>query len=92
MIWLAALNILGGFNALVLVIQEVPIAMTLPGLFRGHGRSAQWLCFITLFYLVHGILLAFSPGMLVTGLLESLICLGLFVSAIIFVRISRIGA
>lgn len=86
---LALLNISAGFNALVLAMQWLPLALTVPGLLRGNVRSAQWLCFLTLFFLVHGILRAFTPGGLLAGIAESLICLGLFVSAIIFIRSSR---
>ena len=79
-------NVLAGFNALVLLFQAVPLALNLPGIAAGRSRSAQWQCFVVLFFLVHGILTAFMPGRLWVGLAEVMVCLLLFVSAIIFVR------
>ena len=82
-------NILAGFNFLVLLFQLALPGMTLPGLLRDDIRSAQWLCFIVLFFLVNAILVAFTPGRLLAGLIEALICLLLFISAIIFIRNAR---
>lgn len=74
------------FNPLVLAALLLPIALTLPGLVRGSPRSYQWLCFLDLFFLTQGILLCFTPGRLVPGIFETLVCLILFFSAIIFIR------
>lgn len=89
MVVLATINIRDGFNAIILGFQLVLLVLPLPGIMGGSIRSAQWLCFLTLFFLVHGILGAFTPGGLVTGIAEALICVLLFVSAIIFIRTSR---
>ena len=77
------------FNAVILVAVLTPPALTLPGLLRGASRSYQWLCFVALFYMTHGILLAFTPGRLVSGLVETALCLTMFFSAIIFIRARR---
>lgn len=77
------------FNIIILVAVLIPPALTLPGVIGGDSRSYQWLCFVALFYMTHGILLAFTPGRLLPGLAETLICLTLFVSAIIFIRARR---
>jgi uncharacterized membrane protein len=75
-----------GFNVLFLLVQLLPLLLTLPGQFRATPRTYQWLCFAVLFYLTQGILLAFTPGWLLAGVAETLICLAIFVSAIIFIR------
>lgn len=79
------------FNPVILLAQLVPLGLTLPGLLKGSSRTMQWICFADMFYLVQGILLAFSPGSLWIGLLETAICLVLFVSAIIFIRAARVS-
>ncbi len=79
----------GSFNLLILIAQMIPLALTLPGQFNKSSRSMQWLCFVVLFFMVQGILLAFTPGRTWIGLTEAAICLILFFSAIIFIRASR---
>jgi uncharacterized membrane protein len=77
------------FNPIILIVQLIPIAMTIPGQLQGSSRAMQWLCFVDLFFLVQGILLCFTPGRMLFGLLETFICLILFFSAIVFIRASR---
>ena len=79
----------GSFNLIILIAQMIPLALTLPGQFSKSSRSMQWLCFVVLFFLIQGILLAFTPGRMWAGLTETGICLILFFSAIIFIRASR---
>jgi len=83
------INIAGpAFNILLLLAQLLPLALTINGQLRGNPKTYQWLCFADLFYMTQGILLAFTPGSLVLGLLETGVCLIIFVSAIIFIRAS----
>jgi uncharacterized membrane protein len=82
-------NILAGFNLLILVLQCFPLLLTFPGLLKNRTRSIQWLCFLDLFFLTHGILKAFTPGQFIPGIAEAVICVALFVSAIIFIRSLR---
>ena len=83
------INIAGpAFNILLLLAQLLPLALTINGQLRGNPKTYQWLCFADLFYMTQGILLAFTPGSLVQGLLETGVCLIIFVSAIIFIRAS----
>jgi uncharacterized membrane protein len=80
------------FNPLFVIVLLIPLLLTVPGLIRGESRAFQWLCFVDLFFLVHGILLLFTPGWFYPGMTETLICLVMFISAIIFIRTSRITA
>jgi len=83
------INIAGpAFNILLLLAQLLPLALTINGQLRGNPNTYQWLCFADLFYMTQGILLAFTPGSLVLGLLETGVSLIIFVSAIIFIRAS----
>ena len=83
------INIAGpAFNILLLLAQLLPLALTITGQLRGNPKTYQWLCFADLFYMTQGILLAFTPGSLVLGLLEMGVSLIIFVSAIIFIRAS----
>jgi len=83
------INIAGpAFNILLLLAQLLPLALTINGQLRGNPKTYQWLCFADLFYMTQGILLAFTPGSLVLGLLEMGVSLIIFVSAIIFIRAS----
>ena len=84
------INVMGSaFNTVILVVQLIPLALTLPGQLKGSSRAIQWLCFVDLFFLTQGILLCFTPGRLIFGLIETLICLLIFFSAIISIRASR---
>ena len=73
-------------NPIILLILVIPLMLTIPGLLKHQPRSFQWLCFAILFYLTLGILLAFSPAYFFTGLAIALVCVLMFVSAIIFIR------
>lgn len=79
----------GMTNPVVLLIMIIPISLTLPGQIRGSSRVFQWLCFVVLFYLMLGILLSLSGTYTLLGLGISLVCLLLFISAIIFIRSKR---
>lgn len=80
------------FNTVILIVQIIPLGITIPGQLKGSSRAIQWLCFVDLFFLVQGILLCFTPGRMIFGLIETLICLLIFFSAIIFIRTSRNAA
>lgn len=43
------------------LVQSIPVVLLLPSLRRHSRRSLQWLGFITLFFLVLGILQIFTP-------------------------------
>lgn len=84
-----AFSILASPNLSTLVIwmiQIAPLLIFLPGLHRNTLRTFGWLCFVSLFYFVHAVLVSFTPGRLVYGLIEIAFCCLLFVSLIIFIR------
>ena len=90
MLFLVVANLASeSFNILFLLAQLVLLALTLPGQLQGSSRAFQWLCFVDMFFLTQGILLLFTPGDQLFGLIETAICLALFFSAIIFIRVAR---
>ena len=68
------------------LIQSLPLVLFLPGLHRYRIRSYAWLSFVVLMYFVHGVLTAFTPGRLLTGLAEVFFCCLLFVALIVYIR------
>ncbi|UTF60357.1 DUF2069 domain-containing protein [Gilvimarinus sp. DA14] len=42
-------------------IQTLPLALFIPGCFRGHYRTYSWLCFLTLFYFCGFVVTAMAP-------------------------------
>lgn len=79
------------FHPVILVMELIPLGITIPGLLKTSTRAFQWLCFVVLFFLVQGILLSFTPDRVAAGILVTLICVILFFSAIIFIRQARRG-
>lgn len=78
-----------GFTITTLVIwllQTLPLALFAPGLHRGNARAGAWLSFVVLMYFTHGVLVAFTPGRLLTGSVIVLFCSLLFIALILFIR------
>ena len=82
----------GMTNPLIMIILSLPLILTLHGQVKRSSRTYQWLCFAILFYMVLGILLAFTATYLFLGLAIALVCVITFISAIIFIRSARIAS
>lgn len=67
-------------------IQTVALLLFLPGLHQGKARSYAWMSFVVLLYFVHGVLLAFDAQRRWLGLTETVLCVLLFTSLIIYIR------
>ena len=74
---------------IIWLLQAFPLALFASGLHRQQVRSCQWLSFVTLMYFVHGVLVAFTPGRLLAGMLEVGFCSLLFIGLIIYIRTAR---
>ena len=61
-----------------LLIRLLPIALFLPAVLTRRARGHVWLAFVSLLYLMQGVMLAGVPGHAVIGVLEALAALGLF--------------
>ena len=81
----------GMTNPIIMIILSLPLVLTLHGQVKRSSRTYQWLCFAILFYMVLGILLAFTATYLFLGLAITLVCVITFISAIIFIRSARMA-
>lgn len=72
------------------LLQGLGLLCFLPGLIKGRPRSAVWLAFTLLFYVISAVLHGFSPGL--TGEMawvESALLTGQFILLIRFVKAKR---
>ncbi|MFK0312943.1 DUF2069 domain-containing protein [Pseudomonas sp. NPDC090233] len=83
-LWFA--NLHGARVGVILAIELVPLLLLLPGMLLGSARAHAWTCFVVNIYFIKGVLAAFDPARAVFGWVEVLVSLGLFVSALLFVR------
>lgn len=67
-------------------LQTIPLLIFAPGLLQTRIRTYAWMSFVVLLYFVHAVLVAFRPEQLIQGLIEVSLCVGLFVSLLIFIR------
>ena len=70
----------------ILLIELVPLLLLAPGMISGSPRGHSWMCFVVNLYFIKGVLAAFDPARALLGWLEVVISLGLFVSALLYVR------
>ena len=68
------------------LIQVLPLACFLPGIFKGKPRTSVWLCFVILIYFCSGVTTAMSPNYGLVGLTQCLLTMSLFASAMMYVR------
>ncbi len=68
------------------LIQALPLACFIPGIFLGKPRTHIWLCFVILVYFCGGVIYAMSPLHMVMGITQSLLTAALFSTAMMYVR------
>ena len=83
-LWFADLH--GARVSVILAIELLPLLLLLPGLLMGSARAHAWTCFVVNIYFIKGVLAAFDPARALLGWSEVAISLGLFVSALLYVR------
>lgn len=92
---LAILLLVGGIQLMMqsdnngllpLLIRLLPIALFLPAVLTRRARGHVWLAFVSLLYIMQGVMLASVPGHAVMGVLEALAAVGLFVSSVAYAR------
>ena len=83
-LWFA--NLHGARVEVILAVELVPLLLLLPGMLTGSARAHAWTCFVVNIYFIKGVLAAFDPARAVFGWIEVIVSLGLFVSALLFVR------
>ncbi|MDD2129260.1 DUF2069 domain-containing protein [Pseudomonas sp. 17391] len=83
-LWFA--NLHGARVEVILAVELVPLLLLLPGMLTGSARAHAWTCFVVNIYFIKGVLAAFDPARAVFGWIEVIVSLGLFISALLFVR------
>nr|WP_256675889.1 DUF2069 domain-containing protein [Pseudomonas sp. R5(2019)] len=76
----------GARVGVILAIELVPLALLFPGMLLGSARAHAWTCFVVNLYFIKGVLAAFDPARTLFGWIEVLLSLGLFISALLYVR------
>lgn len=70
----------------VLLVQLLPLALVLPGWWRGTARAGIWLCFVLLFYFLLFISWVTLPGYRIAHVGMTLLSVVLFSTALLFSR------
>ena len=70
----------------ILSIELVPLLVLLPGMLMGSARGHSWTCFVVNLYFIKGALAAYDPSRSLFGVLEMLMSLAVFTSALLYVR------
>lgn len=78
LLWLSGLGIW--------LFKIMPFIILIPGLIQKRHRTATWLSFMSMFYFILGVLLAFTPGGSLWGWLLSISTLVLFFSSMLYTR------
>lgn len=81
-----AINRFAIATVIIWLIQSIPLLIFMPGIHRQRLRSYAWMSFVVLLYFMHGVLVAFTPGRLVFGLIEVSLCTLLFLFLILYIR------
>lgn len=78
------------FNLLIWGIKILPLILFLPRLAQNHVRAHQWMGFLSLFYVLDGVLIAAHPQAdnwrLLSGILITALALAIYASVILHVR------
>lgn len=83
---LMALEDIAVATLVIWLIQILPLAIFMPGLHQGRLRSFAWVSFVILLYFMHGVLVAFDPARLISGLIEVVLCVIVFFALIVYIR------
>ncbi|WP_148253975.1 DUF2069 domain-containing protein [Aidingimonas lacisalsi] len=71
---------------LPLLVRLVPLVLFLPSIMTRRPRGHAWLAFVSLLYFMQGVMVTTLPGFGITGVLESLAAIGLFLGSTGFAR------
>ena len=86
-VWnLAFADLHGARTEVIMAIELAPLLLLAPGLLLGNARAHAWACFVVNIYFIQGVLAAIDPARALFGALETVISLGLFCSALLYVR------
>ncbi|MBE0483789.1 MAG: DUF2069 domain-containing protein [Bacterioplanes sp.] len=66
--------------------KSIPLLMFIPGLRRQSEQTTAWLSYMSMLYFVFAVLLAFTPGAALWGLLLTIATLTLFMTSMLYTR------
>lgn len=76
--------------AIVLWLFHVlPLGIFWPGIRKDNPRAYAWLSFAILLYFIHAVQLLLGPGNLIYSLLYSTLCVAVFTSSVVYIRVAR---
>lgn len=67
-------------------IELFPLLLVAPGMLLGSARVHAWACFVMNLYFIKGVLAWIDPARVWLGMLETLISVTLFITALLYVR------
>ncbi|RMQ46980.1 hypothetical protein ALQ04_00114 [Pseudomonas cichorii] len=76
----------GARPGVILAIELLPLLLLAPGMLLGKPHGHSWTCFVINLYFIKGALAAFDPNRWLFGVLEMLVSVAVFSSALLYVR------
>ena len=64
----------------------LPQLIFISGIQNGNPRSYAWVSFVMLLYFTHAVIVSFTPGRLLFGLVEALLSVIIFCGLIVYIR------
>lgn len=84
--YLAFADLHGARPWVILGIELVPLLLLTPGMLTGSARGHSWTCFVINLYFIKGALAVYDPNRHLFGVLEMLVSIAVFTSALLYVR------
>ncbi len=76
----------GARTWVISAIELFPLLLVAPGMLLGSARVHAWACFVMNLYFIKGVLAWIDPARAWLGVLETLLSVALFTSALLYVR------
>lgn len=70
----------------MMVYEFLPLLLVAPGMFKGSAYVYSWACFAILLHFLQGIWMLMEPHKQLIGVAETLLTVGLFISATYYIR------
>ena len=78
--------------AMVLIFMVTPLLLPLRGFLHGRPKSCSWMAYVSLLYIIHGIVEAYAnPAERLFTVAEAVLALTLFMSTTLYVRLINKG-
>jgi uncharacterized membrane protein len=84
--WLVPVGTEWQTNAVIWMVQTIPLLIFLPGLWRGGITTYAWLCFVVLIYFAAAVTRLFLPQWGALDTINLALTVAMFVFALMFIR------